>query len=362
VASNSSGPAASTTAPLASGVAAVGTATTYARADHIHPLASQVIGDNRLINGDMRIDQRNNGASGTANGYTVDRWQYSGTAANKGTWSRVTGGVSLLSLGFGYSLSFVSSSAYTAAAGEGFTFFQPIEADVIADFAWGTSQAQPVTLSFWVNSTLTGTFSGAIRNRPAPATRSYPFSFSIPVAGAWTKIVVTIPGDTAGAWVLQGNAAGLDVLFDLGSGATLRGPANAWAATNYIGVTGAVSVVATNGANFFVTGVKLEIGSVATPYNRQSLTKSLADCQRYYQTLVGVILGGYNTAGNSMWSTISYSSMRAVPTATPNGQTYSNASGFTPQTIQTNSVQTTIIITATGVGYGQSNIVLNAEL
>ena len=126
-------------------------------------------------------------------------------------------------------------------------------------------------------------FSGAIRNYAS--TRSYPFTFSLPVANVWTKIAVTIPGDTAGTWVLQGNGGGLTVDFDLGSGSTFRGPANAWAATvspGYAGVTGANSMVATAGAGMSFTGVKLEIGSVATPFNRQSLTKSMADCQRYY--------------------------------------------------------------------------------
>jgi hypothetical protein len=83
---------------------------------------------------------------------------------------------------------------------------------------------------------------------------------------------------------MSGNAGSAALFFDLGSGANARGPANAWASANRVGANGAVSVVAVNGASFYVTGVKLEIGSVATPYNRQSLAKSMADCQRYYQT------------------------------------------------------------------------------
>ncbi len=274
-------------------------------------------GDNRIINGDMRIDQRNSGASGTATGYTIDRWQFYGAQAGKGTWGRNLNGVGGAS-GFAYYLGFQSSSAYTPLTGDGFVFYQPIEADMVTDFMWGTALAQPVTLSFWAQSSLTGTFGGAVRN--FANTRSYPFTFSIPVAGVWTKIALTIPADTGGVWVLFGNAGSMFVLFDLGSGATNRGPANAWASASYNGATGAVSVVGTNGATFFVTGVKLEIGSIATPFNRQSMAKSLADCQRYYQQIGGtatsVLLQGYaSAAGGSVGCTIGYNAMRAAPTA-----------------------------------------------
>jgi hypothetical protein len=280
------------------------------------------IGDNRIINGDMRIDQRNGGASGSANGYTIDRWQYSGTQSAKGAWQQVT---TMLAPGFPYALAFTSSSAYAVVAADAFVFLQVIEADMISDFAWGTANAQPVTLSFWARSTLTGTFGGSIRN--AANTRSYPFTFSIPTAGTPTKISITIPGDTAGTWVMNGNNAALSVIFSLGAGSTGSGPANAWASANYVSASGAVSVVGTNGAVFWVTGVKLEIGNVVTPFNRQSLTKSLADCQRYYQTFNGYVL---TVLANGSWSgslmnVYFQTTMRATPTVTP---ATSPASGF----------------------------------
>ena len=316
-------PVASTTTPLMDGVAAVGTATTYARADHVHPTSA--MGDNRIINGDMRIDQRNNGASGTAIGYTCDRWRFGASLATKGTWQRVTLGAVGLAVGLGYALQFTSNSAYVSAAGDWFTFNQIIEADAIADFAWGTPSAQPVTLSFWAYSSLTGTFSGSIANYAG--TRSYPFAFSLPAANTWTKCVVTIPGDTTGTWVLQGNAASLFVQFNLGGGSSQLGPAGAWASASYSGVIGSQSIVAVNGAQFLVTGVKLEVGNVATPYNRQSLAKSMADCQRYYQKIGGLIGGdvifqGYAAgagAGNAVGYTVGITAMRAAPTATQVG-------------------------------------------
>ena len=276
-------------------------------------------GDNRIINGDMRIDQRNNGASGTANSvYTIDRWFYGSNQANKLTWIRSSAGL-MAQNGFPYCLSLTSSSAYAALATDQFRVEQPIEADMVSDFAWGTANAQPVTLSFWFNASAAGTYSGAISNGSGPPTRCYPFSFSA-IAG-WQKITVTVPGDTGGTWVMSGNAAGVMARFDLGSGANYRGPAGAWASANYTGVTGAAGIVATNGAIIQITGVKLEIGSIATPYNRQSLAKSMADCQRYYLgngagDLVGLSTNGYGVAAG--YSTyVSWSApttMRATPT------------------------------------------------
>ena len=290
------------------------------------------VGDNRIINGDMRIDQRNNGASGANGagvGYWLDRWATSGSVASKYTVGRNLGSLATPP-GFPYYFGFTSSSAYALLAADYFYCSQPIEADMVSDFAWGTANAQPVILSFWAFSSLTGTFGGCITNYAS--TRSYPFSYSIPVANTPTKIAVTIPGDTAGTWVMNGNAGAARLYFSLGAGTTYSGPAGAWASASYFSATGAVSVVGTNGATFYVTGVKLEIGSVATPFNRQSLAKSMADCQRYYQQIgggaVSVTLQGYAPAANSTLAcTINYSTMRANPTAARIGAwTIGNAS------------------------------------
>ena len=372
-------PAASSTAPAMDGTAAVGTGTTFARADHVHPsdttkyntsnpsgyqTAAQVtaslapyalttslasylalsggtmtgamtlaadpaanlqpatkqyvdggrLGDNRIINGDMRIDQRNNGAAGTASGYTVDRWSFYASQPNKFTWGRNLNGAGSAS-GFPYYLGLQSSSSYASLATDIFQLSQPIEADMVSDFAWGTANAQPVTLSFWARSSLTGVFSGSFQNYAQ--TRSYPFTFSLPTANTWTKIAMTISGDTAGAWVMSGNSGAGYLAFDLGTGSSGRGSGGAWANGLYIGATGAVSIVATNGAVFQVTGVKLEIGSVATPFNRQSLAKSLADCQRYYQGVQFNSTIGPPSTGAGQTYTLCYPyvvSMRANPT------------------------------------------------
>jgi hypothetical protein len=288
-----------------------------------------VISLNRIINGDMSIDQRNNGASGTAiNVYTVDRWQFNAAQTGKGTWGQTASGTALTQ--FYYSLAFTSSSAYALLASDFFTFVQKIEANMINDFAWGTTQAQPATLSFWAFSSLSGTFGGSIRN--FANTRSYPFSYAL-VANTWTKVVIPIPGDTSGTWVMTGSAGALVLGFDLGSGATFRGPAGAWITGNYSGATGTVAVVSTNAANFYITGVKLEIGNQATAFQRKTYQENLANCQRYYQTLGGgpsntFGIQGYSSVASGIFSsTVGYNLMRAAPTATPIGSFTSTNAG-----------------------------------
>jgi hypothetical protein len=296
----------------------------------LSPTVVPGINDNRIINGDCRIDQRNNGAAGTASGYTVDRWAIGGTlASGQGTWGRNIGSFSG-PVGFPYYLGYSVSAAITPAATDTLVFQQALEGNAISDFAWGTAQAQPVTLSFWVNSNLIGAFGGSIRNYAG--TRSYPFSFSIPTANTWVKIAVTIPGDSAGTWVMSGTAGSLIVAFDLGSGNNFRGPANVWAAPSYLGVTGSVSLVTTLNAAFFVTGVKLEIGNVATSFNRYSLAKSLADCQRYfYKPNSAIGTGGYapSASGLTIFTNRVFPvTMRAAPTQS--GATFNNVNATPP--------------------------------
>ena len=362
--SSSGGAAPSSTPPLMDGIVAVGTGTTFARADHVHPTDTHAIGDNRIINGDMRIDQRGvaSGAGGTVTGYTVDRWRYDATQTPKGTWSRLYPSTSLLPFGFNSALSFGSNStAYTPLATDYFTFSQRIEADAMTDFSWGTPQAQPVTLSFLALSLNTGTYSGAIANQPTP-NRSYPFVFSIPAAGVWTKIAVTIPGDTVGTWVLNGNASGVLVTFDLGAGSTFRAPAGAWAAGNFVGANGALSTVAISSGILSVTGVKLEVGSVATPFNRQSLAKSMADCQRYYQTGALYVQSNGSAGAPAQFSVPLKVSMRATPTGTVAAISLGNCSALSLGLPSNQEIAVNATVTAASTYVLQASYTASAEL
>jgi len=235
---------------------------------------------NRIINGGMVIDQRNDGALFTATStapYCVDRWVVYSNPTSKFTAQRITGGPFV---GHSNYLSVTSTSAYSVAAPDSMVLTQRIEGYNFADLAFGTASASSITLSFKVSSSLTGTFGGSVQN--AGTDRSYPFTYSIPVAGVVTNISVTIPGDTAGTWP-QGNGLAIAVIFGLGVGTNRSTTAGAWAAGNYYSATGATSVVGTSGATFNITGVQLEVGSVATPFEHRPYGMELALCQRYYE-------------------------------------------------------------------------------
>jgi hypothetical protein len=272
---------------------------------------------NRIINGAMAIDQRNAGASVTpTNGsYGLDRWCFNATAASKFTAQQNAGSVTPPA-GFANYLGVTSSSAYAVTSSDIFSIFQPIEGFNIADLAWGTASAATVTLSFRVYSSLTGTFGGALRN--STAARAYPFTYSIPTANTWTTISVTIAGDTSGTW-LTTNGIGINLSFGLGGGSTYSGTAGAWSgAGNYITATGATSVVGTNTATFYITGVQLEKGSTATSFDYRPYGTELTLCQRYYQ-LSRSISGGGNSTTSIVASVAMRVDMRTSPTAGQQG-------------------------------------------
>jgi len=236
---------------------------------------------NRIINGAMVIDQRNAGASVTpaAGAYLVDRFQYDASQASKFTAQRNAGSVTPPS-GFRNYLGFTVASAVSITSSDYFQFVQKVEGLNMADLAWGTASAAPVTLSFWVRSSLTGTFGGSLRN--GDADRSYPFTYSISSANTWEFKTVSIVGDTAGTWATT-NGVGIIVAWGLGNGSNFTGTAGAWAAANYQNATGATSVVGTNGATFYITGVQLEKGSTATSFDYRPYGTEEALCQRYYR-------------------------------------------------------------------------------
>jgi len=235
---------------------------------------------NRIINGACVIDQRNAGASVTPNGsYTLDRWAAGNSQASKFSVQQNAGSVTPPA-GFTYYLGVTSLSAYTVGAAEQFFMYQPIEGYNVADLGWGTANAKTITLSFWVRSSLTGTFGGSILN--SAQNRSYPFSYTISTANTWEQKSVTIAGDTSGTW-LTTNGIGMYISIGLGVGATNSGTAGAWAGTTYYSATGATSVVGTNGATLYFTGVQLEVGSTATSFDYRPYGTELALCQRYFE-------------------------------------------------------------------------------
>jgi len=278
---------------------------------------------NRLINGDMRIDQRNAGASVTQTtsvAYNIDRWFAYGAQASKFTIQQNAGSVTPPT-GFSNYLGVTSSSAYSVLSTDLFFVGQYIEGFNFADLAWGTANAQTVTLSFWVRSSLTGTFGGGLQNNAS--NRSYPFSYTISAANTWEQKSITIAGDTTGTWVGSTNGIGLRMWLSVGMGSTYSGTAGAWAAADIRSVTGAVSVVGTNGATFYITGVQIEKGVTATSFDYRPYGTELSLCRRYFRKLTGTSATPLSCQGPQYLdaNTIYFSyqadlnDMRAAPTA-----------------------------------------------
>jgi hypothetical protein len=231
---------------------------------------------NKIINGCMRINQRALGSLNPDNGaYSIDRWQAGVDVTGKITVNHSSNAPT----GFTNSFIVTSSSAYTAGTNEAFNIRQVIEGFNSADLAWGTADAKPVTLSFWVKSSLTGNFGGSFVNNGY--NRSYPFIYAISSANTWEYKTITIAGDTSGSWDGATNSAGIRVLFGLGAGSGKSGTANTWAGAFYNQPTSTTSIVGTSGATWQITGVQLEAGRVATPFEMRSYGLEDVLCKRY---------------------------------------------------------------------------------
>ncbi len=284
---------------------------------------------NRIINGAMVIDQRNAGASVTVNAdaafFAADRFQAAGQGSD---------GVYTIQQSSTAPTGFVNSIVATVTTADAsigstqqYNIQQQIEGYNVADLMFGTANAKTVTLSFWVRSSLTGTFSGALRN--SAVNRSYPFSYAISVADTFEYKTITIAGDTSGTW-LTTNGVGLNVIWTLGAGTSRLSTANSWQAGNYQGVTGQTQFIATSGATFYLTGCQLEVGSTATSFDYRPYGTELALCQRYFQKIGGSASGYQYTAMAGGWAENSSAaiftiglpvSMRTAPTFGTSGTT-----------------------------------------
>ena len=250
---------------------------------------------NRIINGGMTIDQRNAGASVTPSGvaqFTVDRFVYIGTQVSKMTLQQVSDAPA----GFNNSLKLTVASAATPSASDQFRFSQPIEGFNVADLGWGTANAQAATVSFKAKASLAGSYSVALWN--GANGRSYVTTVSLTTA--WASYSFTVPGDTTGTWG-TGNGVGIELIFDVGGGSNWVTPtANAWQASNYFKASGSVSLVSNAAATLNITGVQLEKGSVATPFEFRSIGQELALCQRYFEAVS--VACGYGIVVNSSFA------------------------------------------------------------
>ena len=305
---------------------------------------------NRIINGAMMIDQRNAGASvtinNTGNNFAVDRFLATGqTADGVFTVQRST----VAPAGFTNSLLATVTTADTSiGASQIYVIAQRVEGFNVADLGWGSSNAQTVTLSFWVRSSLTGTFGGSITNETG---YSYPFTYTINAANTFEQKSITITGATAGTW-LTTNGNGITVSFALGTGTTFTGTSGAWSANIFYGATGQTQVIGTNGATFYITGVQLEKGSTATAYDYRPYGTELALCQRYYQKYTSMLVYGYGSSGSNLLNSYTFPvQFRATPTASYSSYSNSNMGNASTNSVDTQVFRVSGQITSTGVGY-----------
>lgn len=246
---------------------------------------------NLIINGAMTVSQRGTSFTpSTGLAYSLDRYATLETTDGSMTISQDT---SVVPTDFQYSLKAVTGTADSSlAAGQRMILLTRIEGYNVAHLELGTANAKQFTLSFYVRSSLTGTFGGAFQN--SASDRNYPFTYTINSADTWERKTITITGDTSGTWNTT-NGTGLQVCWGLGVGSTYSGTAGAWAAGDINSATGATSVIGTASATWYITGVQLEVGDTATPFEHEDFGTTLAKCQRYLPAL--------NHQGNGMYAT-----------------------------------------------------------
>jgi hypothetical protein len=270
----------------------------------------------------MVIDQRNNGATvnnTTASLYTLDRWAIYGTSASK--FRVAQSGITTLP-GFSNAIQIYSLAATTVSSSDIYFLSQTIEGYNTADLSWGTANAKSITVSFWVYSSLTGTFSGYIKGG---GTYTYPYTYTISSANTWQQVSVTIPGQTSGTWSTT-NTSSIYVGFSLGTGSTYTATPSTWTYGDYYGATGQTQFVSTNAATMYITGVQLEVGTQATSFDYRPYGTELALCQRYYAKL-GATYSNYAAFGAGTVVTTTQAdifvkypvTMRGAATATVSG-------------------------------------------
>jgi hypothetical protein len=319
---------------------------------------------NRIINGAMVIDQRNAGAAVTVDGsfpYITDRWQVQDFTDGVISAQQVTDAPT----GFVNSLKVTVTTADASLGSNQLSRIQqPIEGYNIADLGWGTASAKTVTLSFWVKSSLTGTFGGSFIN--SENTRSYPFTYTVNAANTWEQKSITIVGDTSGTW-LTTNGIGVQVIFSLAAGSSFLGTAGAWAGADYRGATGQSNFMGTLSATWQVTGCQLEVGTQATSFEYRQYQQEFAMCQRYFYKLGGtgvntrLGVGSYEDSTAVRGAIPFPVTMRAIPTGTASGNArfYTTAGRTYTMGLDADSVQmgSWIGTTTTSGTAGQSGFI-----
>ena len=249
--------------------------------------ATQLSNRNKIINGDFTIHQRGGTIASSNGNYTIDRWRTyrsgdssGGFSVQQSTSSYPQTNISGVIDNFKSSAFITVTSAGSAAANNNCKFQQRIEGSNCYDLAFGTAVAKKVTVSFYVKCSLTGTFGMSLVN--SAHNRSNVLTYTVNSASTWERKVVTFDGDTSGSWDF-GTGTGLQLMFDMGSGSSKHASSTGtWLSGEYHGTTSSVKLIHTNGATWQVTGVQLEAGEVATPFEFRNQADELQRCQRYF--------------------------------------------------------------------------------
>jgi len=268
---------------------------------------------NRIINGGMTISQRN-GTTGTLitadNQYGLDRWTCRTSLTSKLTNTQST----TAPAGFSYSNQITVTTSATPSSGDYVSLKQSIEGYNVADLNWGSSNAKAVNLSFWVYSSVTGTYGGRLLN--SDVSQCWVFQYTISSANTWTFVTVPVTGPTSGTWNTT-NGIGIAIQFDLGSGSAFAtSTTNSWISSDAIRVSGNVQLIANSGANWYVTGVQLEAGTTASPFEYRQYGTETYLCKRYYQKspTEGRPVGSMNGSTTGLFGFVWEVEMRAAPT------------------------------------------------
>tara|TARA_B100000287_G_scaffold269290_1_gene253423 strand:+ start:13855 stop:14940 length:1086 start_codon:yes stop_codon:yes gene_type:complete len=286
---------------------------------------TNIPGRNLIINGSQAIDQRNNGTEVTPvhAKCVTDRFKFDLSQASKVKAQQVADGPT----GFTKSLKVTSLAATTPGASDYYLLQQHIEGLNSAQLGWGAAGAKTVTLSFWVKSSLTGTFAACIRN--GAYDRANVQTYAISAADTWEKKTITFTGDTSGTW-LTTTGKGLSVGWDFGGGTNFDAASTgSWLATNDFTTSSCTHLVATNAATWQITAVQLEASEYASEFDHKKYSDELKECRRYYYQagvndvntstewikLLLTRTGGLRNANVMFRET-----MRAAPTVTLTGQ------------------------------------------
>ena len=340
---------------------------------------------NLIINGAMQVAQRGTSFSSlSASAYTCDRWQLQVAGAGRGTVTQESSGGPA-----GFKDNFLRVTVATAdssvASSDMQVLKQVIEGHGAAFTDAGTSDAQPLTLSFYVRSSVTGTFSATLyTNFNSPNAVSYPAEYTISSANTWEQKTITYPAfTTSSTLATSGYTTGefYQVRFALMAGSDKTGTANQWNSANDFASTNQTNLFATSSATWDITGVQLELGENASDFEHRSFGEELALCQRYHQRFTGVTNGrvgfGTKTSATGARCIIPFNTaMRATPshsiTGTPRFET--GAAAQNVSSINTSGANTLVggfdVVTASGgsqndpgvLDMGDGGYIFDAEL